>query len=300
MAEWFTTLALNYDPRDRLTMAFLGFTHVSGFPLNRVPGALFLEMLQENAAGISQPLLMPLILADAWVEEFNYAVKHTMMRLTEFQVETQLMDEYLRSSSHIKKGLSLDQLHKNLIQQHAYLTNGISEVVEAFGPAISLALDQLEEWLGADHSDREGPEWRYNTFYMRQCTQKMAHRIDEGLARRNRVLNRINAYFQVLYNLMQQEIARETRRDSSAMKSISLLTMVFLPGTAIATIMAPFTRISDNDSVELTHQFWVFWAIAGPITAFVLALWVCWIQRNELAKVVANWKSKGLNQIKSS
>ena len=33
---------------------------------------------------------------------------------------------------------------------------------------------------------------------------------------------------------MQQQIARETKRDSSAMKSISLLTMVFLPATAIA------------------------------------------------------------------
>jgi hypothetical protein len=33
---------------------------------------------------------------------------------------------------------------------------------------------------------------------------------------------------------MQQQIARETKRDSSAMKSISLLTMVFLPAAAIA------------------------------------------------------------------
>lgn len=64
--------------------------------------------------------------------------------------------------------------------------------------------------------------------------------------------------------------------------------------------MAPFTRISDNDNVELTRQFWVFWAIAGPITAFVLALWACWIQRNELAKVLVNWKSKGLSLVKSN
>jgi hypothetical protein len=33
---------------------------------------------------------------------------------------------------------------------------------------------------------------------------------------------------------MQQQVARDTKRDSSAMKSISLLTMVFLPATAIA------------------------------------------------------------------
>lgn len=37
-----------------------------------------------------------------------------------------------------------------------------------------------------------------------------------------------------LYSLMQRQVARETKKDSSAMKSISLLTMVFLPATAIA------------------------------------------------------------------
>lgn len=45
----------------------------------------------------------------------------------------------------------------------------------------------------------------------------------------------------LLYNLMQQHIARETKRDSSAMKSISLLTMVFLPATAIAVGLSHFT-----------------------------------------------------------
>ncbi len=36
------------------------------------------------------------------------------------------------------------------------------------------------------------------------------------------------------YNLMQQGIALETKRNSSAMKSIAMLTMVFLPATAVA------------------------------------------------------------------
>jgi hypothetical protein len=38
---------------------------------------------------------------------------------------------------------------------------------------------------------------------------------------------------------MQQQIARETKRDSSAMKSLLLLTMVFLPTTAIAVSASP-------------------------------------------------------------
>lgn len=49
-----------------------------------------------------------------------------------------------------------------------------------------------------------------------------------------RMLQRLELYVQVLYILMQQNIARETKRDSSGMKSISLLAMIFLPATAIA------------------------------------------------------------------
>jgi hypothetical protein len=45
---------------------------------------------------------------------------------------------------------------------------------------------------------------------------------------------------------MQQQIARETKRDSSAMKSISLLTMIFLPATAIAVSFSYFMRLRAN------------------------------------------------------
>lgn len=54
---------------------------------------------------------------------------------------------------------------------------------------------------------------------------------------------------------MQQQLARENRRDSSALKIISLLTMVFLPFTAIAVSSAPALG-----SLLITSQFW---AVAG-------------------------------------
>ena len=38
---------------------------------------------------------------------------------------------------------------------------------------------------------------------------------------------------------MQQRIAQETGRDSSAMKSIAVLTMLFLPSTALAVSSPP-------------------------------------------------------------
>jgi len=77
------------------------------------------------------------------------------------------------------------------------------------------------------------------------------------------------------------------------MKSLSLLTMVFLPATAIASVMAPFIAISeDGNHIRMSSQFWVFWAIATPITVVVLVTWLIWIQRVEFAKRVKDAVSK--------
>jgi cytochrome b561 len=110
---------------------------------------------------------------------------------------------------------------------------------------------------------------------------------------------------------MQQQIARETKRDSSALKSISLLTMVFLPATAIAvnrasalasllitskTVMAPFISISSDNKVIMTSQFWIFWVVAGPVTLLVIVLWVSWIQRSEIMTTLVNKRANELEQ----
>jgi hypothetical protein len=47
------------------------------------------------------------------------------------------------------------------------------------------------------------------------------------------------------YQISEQsrDIARENKRDSSAMKAIAVLTMVFLPGTFVAVCSPPHVRL---------------------------------------------------------
>jgi hypothetical protein len=59
-----------------------------------------------------------------------------------------------------------------------------------------------------------------------------------------------------LYSLMQREVARGTKRDSSAMKSISLLTMMFLPATAIP--VSHFIRTPRCLSADQSDDHWPF------------------------------------------
>ncbi len=123
------------------------------------------------------------------------------------------------------------------------------------------------------------------------------------------------------------DIAEETRRDSSAMKSLALITTIFLPTTALAVShiseistmsvdfnMAQRTRVffsletllpernttlipgqtifsvssffspspDGSGRVVVSSQFWIFWAVAAPITLVIVLIWFVWINRKQV------------------
>ncbi|TRX88009.1 hypothetical protein FHL15_011111 [Xylaria flabelliformis] len=69
------------------------------------------------------------------------------------------------------------------------------------------------------------------------------------------------------------EIAEQAKRDSSAMRTITIITMAFLPATFFATLFAvPTLDWKGNDVV--TGEFWIYWAFTLPTTALVFLLWL--------------------------
>ena len=83
-------------------------------------------------------------------------------------------------------------------------------------------------------------------------------------------------------NIITQEIANDSRkisaaskRDSSAMKAIAVLTMCFLPGTFIA-IMFTMPLFAWDDGITVSEHFWIYWTVTLPLTAAVLTLWRVW------------------------
>jgi len=61
------------------------------------------------------------------------------------------------------------------------------------------------------------------------------------------------------------------------MKTIAAVTMVFLPGTFVGTLLAlpAFQWRSDGD-LEVRRQFWIYWAITMPLTLITLLIWLAW------------------------
>ena len=98
------------------------------------------------------------------------------------------------------------------------------------------------------------------------------------------------------FNLLTSRIASEAQRDSSAMITIAVLTMFFLPATFVcvglsvafpppsrpllltrSSLKSFFGTSFFSDSADRFHaspQIWIYWAVAIPLTGLVFAVWL--------------------------
>ncbi|GAB1316867.1 hypothetical protein MFIFM68171_07077 [Madurella fahalii] len=70
----------------------------------------------------------------------------------------------------------------------------------------------------------------------------------------------------------QKRIAEETKRDSTSMTAIAVVTMFFLPGTFTASFFALPYFEADIERYGFTH-FWIYWAVTVPLTILTLVAW---------------------------
>ncbi|KAE9362787.1 hypothetical protein N431DRAFT_551031 [Stipitochalara longipes BDJ] len=116
----------------------------------------------------------------------------------------------------------------------------------------------------------------------------------------NTTLQRLDIQRSTLYNVIaqkesklnfamagdQRKLAHLSKRDSSTMKTISLLGSVFLPGAYLASIFSTtFFNFQNapNISSAVSPEFWLYWAITIPLTLIVVGLWLLWEKKKQRA-----------------
>ncbi|KEZ43830.1 hypothetical protein SAPIO_CDS3989 [Scedosporium apiospermum] len=81
---------------------------------------------------------------------------------------------------------------------------------------------------------------------------------------------------------IQVQIGEEARKETTAMKALAVITMTFLPATFISSVFStPFFRYEDASEearghIAVSDQFWIYWALAGPLSVATFALWAFW------------------------
>ncbi|KUJ07848.1 uncharacterized protein LY89DRAFT_691534 [Mollisia scopiformis] len=80
------------------------------------------------------------------------------------------------------------------------------------------------------------------------------------------------------------DIATAAGQDSSQMRSIALVTMVFLPGTFFATLfsMTFFNwNASGDGSIVVSSYLWIYFLVTGVFTVATLLIWWCFLGRRQ-------------------
>lgn len=87
----------------------------------------------------------------------------------------------------------------------------------------------------------------------------------------------------LVFNLVTQQdsetntaIARDTKDDNASMKIIALLTMLFLPATAVSGFFSMAFFVPKPDGSFELSRMWLFVAVTLPLTLATLSLWWLW------------------------
>jgi len=263
----------------------------------------------------SHPFFIPLSLYWTCSQILRRDGQDVHEKMKEVQIDTGLLKKYLNvdnANSPVatgkaktggkRRGPTFTEMHQVIVEQHALLTRGLAEFTEQLGKSCRTGLDDLESLASEDKDGRPVfPPWLDEEahFELRKLLRHTENATQYELSHRNQILSRIEIQQQVLYNLMRSRIGDETLRESSAMKSLAVLTMVFLPATAVATILsvdAFFGRNPDDGSIVVYGRFWVFWAIAIPITLVVLISYFMWVERAWLAELWSRNRDHDIEQ----
>ncbi|EJD41533.1 hypothetical protein AURDEDRAFT_186494 [Auricularia subglabra TFB-10046 SS5] len=73
-----------------------------------------------------------------------------------------------------------------------------------------------------------------------------------------------------------EAIARDAKRDSEIMKTITVVTLVYLPATFVSTLLSMGIFDFGGGAVRIARDGWLFFAISIPLTVLTLSLAYAW------------------------
>ena len=107
--------------------------------------------------------------------------------------------------------------------------------------------------------------------------------LHRSISNKERLLNEINLVFNTVAQhdaSTSHDLAKASRLDSAAMKTIAFVTTAFLPATFIAAIFSTsFFNFEQDKGWDVSPKFWIYWVCAVPVTVLAvvsLHYWQAW------------------------
>ncbi|KAK0748624.1 hypothetical protein B0T21DRAFT_389452 [Apiosordaria backusii] len=312
-------LMLSHDFSTGITTGF-----AKGTPSSDMVTAI--KHLKECAGQVLHPFLLPIIIlshdlsakndqkqrdAREWLRKLEHAVS---MRNEVLEEEAQYIKDNM---------VDLDQINRDLVECHSQVLwkrpQAYLEIVRAMKEAMGVF------WETARKDERYGRKGGE----VGKVHRSMVARLEFYRAKLNGIenyahttLERLGIQRAALYNIIaqkesklslkmageQRRLAHNAKRDSSSMKTLSLLGAIFLPATYLASVFSmTFFDFNDNNNYSrnngpvsgsgangtgsggeereknqvVSPDLWIYFVITVPLTLLIVLIWRIWDKRRD-------------------
>ncbi|KAI1459729.1 hypothetical protein F4805DRAFT_51584 [Annulohypoxylon moriforme] len=275
-------LIWTFDRRRRNTHALWILRQQHGISNQSAPAAWFVNILRRHQSHIHSPSLLAYVAALSVCCTFDGEISYRahVVRLIERQTG------YSTHSSSIEERIGMESLTVS-IKEVGEVLNHIANKVRHFR-LVEGILDFIVEnaVLEIDSEGRVGEE--NSTRKLVEAIPLLRKRMHASQEYLKYLKERAERLSTVLFALLTHEdsaihaeladasrkIAEASKRDSSSMKTVAIMTMAFLPATFFAALFSVPSLDWHGDDSVIQPKFWIYWAFTLPATALVFGLWI--------------------------
>ncbi|CAJ2510187.1 Uu.00g060870.m01.CDS01 [Anthostomella pinea] len=275
-------IMLSYSFNERITTGF-----VKGTSSSDIEQAI--KHLIACHAEVGHPLLLPMIiLSHDLSAKADVRQRDARDWLRRLENAITMRDEI--EAKEVYTDFDVDGINRDLVECHSQV---LWKRPQAYQEIIKEIKGAMEKFIKVNEQK--------NTKTLKALHNSMDSRLDFYRAKLtgmehyiHTTLERLHIQRQALYNIMaqkesklnlemaaqQRRLAHASKRDSTAMKTLSLLGAVFLPGTFLASVFSmtffDFNVGEDNssgDGAEVSREIWIYFAVTVPLTLVIVLSW---------------------------
>ncbi|GFG19691.1 hypothetical protein IFM5058_10267 [Aspergillus udagawae] len=232
--------------------------------------SLIQQALERHHDLIGHPLLVPTTLVEICLETNKWFIQRILHELSVVEKATGqhgwLQIPAADASAHDSE---LSRLG-HAVKQYISVSRRRVDSIQCYLDWVLRTVNDLEDHSYDDQAQYE--QWIGNIELLLKFRQ-----VDVAYSER-RADNQITAIYGLLTQrdnmvgvsvaIESKKISEASKRDGSALKSLTVLTAIFFPATYVATLFA----LPDFSGTPL----WLYWAIVVPLTLIIFGLWSCW------------------------
>ncbi|KAF3769867.1 hypothetical protein M406DRAFT_248876 [Cryphonectria parasitica EP155] len=196
--------------------------------------------------------------------------------------------------------MDLDQINRDLVECHSQVLwkrpQAYQEIIREMEKGMARFMEKLPAYRNSKSVNRCHKSMLSRLEFFRNKLvgiENYAHTTLERLAIQRSALYNIIAQKESKLNLQmaadQRRLAHASKRDSTSMKTISLLGAIFLPATLLASIFSMvFFNTGDSNITgildgrfQVYSTFWIYFVITIPVTVIIVVIWWAWDRSRE-------------------